>query len=105
VYQNETMKVLFRFQSSDPLARSRAAIIGKCETSAALAALARRMLLWPVKQSISERRKDSKMAGKPGKSSTRNVKNLRLKSLSSEKAKQVKGGPCPGTNTSSLRFS
>jgi len=33
------------------------------------------------------------MAGKPGKSSTRNVKNLRLKSLSSEKAKQVKGGP------------
>jgi hypothetical protein len=33
------------------------------------------------------------MARKPGKSSTRNVKNLRLKSLSAEKAKQVKGGP------------
>ena len=51
------------------------------------------MLLWPVKRTISERRKDSEMARKPGKSSTRNVKNLRLKSLSSEKAKQVKGGP------------
>jgi hypothetical protein len=33
------------------------------------------------------------MARKPRKSSTRNVKTLGLKSLSSEKAKQVKGGP------------
>ena len=51
------------------------------------------MLLWLLEQSIGERRKDSEMAGEPGKSSHRNVKNLRLKSLSSEKAKQVKGGP------------
>ncbi len=51
------------------------------------------MLLWPVKRTISDRRKDSEMARKPGKSSTRNVKNLGLESLSSEKAKQVKGGP------------
>ena len=51
------------------------------------------MLLWPIKRTISGRRKDSEMARKPGKSSTRNVKNLRPKSLSSEKAKQVKGGP------------
>jgi len=51
------------------------------------------MLLWLLEQSISERTKDSEMARKPGKSSPRNVKNLRLKSPSSEKAKQVEGGP------------
>jgi len=33
------------------------------------------------------------MPRKPGKSSPRKVKHLGLKSLSSEKAKQVKGGP------------
>jgi hypothetical protein len=58
-----------------------------------LTTLARRMLLWPIKRTISERRKGSEMVRKPGKSSTRNVKNLKLKSMSSEKAKQVKGGP------------
>jgi hypothetical protein len=60
------------------------------------ATLARRMLLWRVKRTIDERRKgrkDSEMARKPGKSSTRKLKNLKLRSLSSEKAKQVKGGP------------
>jgi hypothetical protein len=58
-----------------------------------LATLAGSMLLWLLEQSISECRKDSEMARKPGKSSPRRVKNLKLKSLSSEKAKQVKGGP------------
>jgi hypothetical protein len=33
------------------------------------------------------------MADKPRKDSTRKVKNLKVKSLSSDKAKQVKGGP------------
>ena len=31
--------------------------------------------------------------------------SLKVKSLAAEKAKQIKGGPCPGTNTSSLRLS
>jgi hypothetical protein len=45
------------------------------------------------------------MATKTKEKGTRKVKTLRVKSLAAEKAKQVKGGPCPGTNTSSLRLS
>ena len=33
------------------------------------------------------------MATKRGKQSTRKVKNLKVKSVSADKAKQVKGGP------------
>jgi hypothetical protein len=92
LYQNETMKFYFdpRFPIRSPAAGSQT--LGIRDFSR-LGTLARRMLLWLLEQSISERRKDSEMARKPGKSSPRKVKNLRLKTLSSEKAKQVKGGP------------
>ncbi len=45
------------------------------------------------------------MTTKTEKKGTRKVKALKVNSLAAEKAKRVKGGPCPGTNTSSLRFS
>ena len=48
---------------------------------------------------------DNQMTSKGRKQPLRKVRNLKWKSLSADKAKQIKGGPCPGTNTSSLRFS
>jgi hypothetical protein len=44
------------------------------------------------------------MALKRARQSTRRVKTLKVKNLSADKAKQVKGGPCPGTNTNLTRL-
>ena len=44
------------------------------------------------------------MTTKTEKKGTRKVKALRVKSLAADKAKHIKGGPCPGTNTNLTRL-
>jgi hypothetical protein len=45
------------------------------------------------------------MSTKTKEKGTTKVKTLRVQGLTAEKSKQIKGGPCPGTNTRALRLS